>query len=74
MALAGGFYDEMLAAVSVSVLTHFVLEVRDIPETSTCYKDSAAERSLTKFLVKQSSVWLVLLTYNASTLVMCTLC
>ena len=44
----------------------------DILETFKCYRDRAAERSLTKFLVKQSSIWLVLLTHNASTLVICT--
>jgi hypothetical protein len=74
LASAGAFYDEMLTGVRVSILTNFVQEVCDIPETSTCYRDSVAERSLTKYLVKQSSVWLLLLTYNASTLVMCALC
>ena len=74
MVSAGAFYEEMLADARGAVLTNFVQEVRDVAETSTCYRDSAAERSLTKFLVKQSSVWLVLLTYTASSLVIRTLC
>ena len=56
MASAGAFYDEMLVGVRVSVLTSFVQEVCDIPENFTCYRDRAAERSLTKFLVKRSSL------------------
>jgi len=56
VASAVAFYEEMLADVRVAVLTNFVQEVRDVPETSTCYRDRAAERSLTKFLVKQSSI------------------
>jgi len=52
VASAGAFYDEMLTGVRVSILTNFVQEVCDVPETSTCYRDSAAERSLTMYLVK----------------------
>jgi len=45
VASAGALYEEMLADVRVAVLTNFEQEVRDFPETSTCYRDSAAERS-----------------------------
>jgi hypothetical protein len=65
---ARDFFDEMLAGVRVSVLTNFAQEVCDIPESSTRYRNSAAERSLTEFLVKQSSIWLVLMAYNALTM------